>query len=249
MGYKRGPDIVLDKLVFAIDAITTRTYPGTGAVVYDLSGNGYNGTLVNGMGLVIDSTTGPCFQGDGTNDNITFPESNISKDPSFYLGDSFGNFTYECWVKREGTSASSGPRIMSTDASDYSALYMNGAGAGNLLWRTNVNGASQTLTYSAGLNTTDWYHIVGTHSLLSTVLTRNLYINGVSVLSGTGTSSATSYGDGTSRAFGIFSNVEGTVQNNNCFNGKITISRIYGKALSAEEVLKNYTAHKKRHGH
>ncbi len=41
-----GPHIVTDGLVFAVDAGSERSYPGTGSTWYDLSGNGLNMTMV-----------------------------------------------------------------------------------------------------------------------------------------------------------------------------------------------------------
>lgn len=45
MGFARGPNIVRDGLVLALDAGSIRSYPGSGTTWYDLSGNGNNGTL------------------------------------------------------------------------------------------------------------------------------------------------------------------------------------------------------------
>lgn len=42
MGLKHLPPIVTDGLVFCVDAGNPKSYPGSGTVWYDLSGNGYN---------------------------------------------------------------------------------------------------------------------------------------------------------------------------------------------------------------
>lgn len=47
MAYFHSPRIVTDGLVSALDAANTKSYPGSGTVWNDLSGNGNNGTLVN----------------------------------------------------------------------------------------------------------------------------------------------------------------------------------------------------------
>ena len=44
MAYFTGPNIVQDGLVLALDAGSTRSYPGTGTTWYDLSGNENNFT-------------------------------------------------------------------------------------------------------------------------------------------------------------------------------------------------------------
>lgn len=46
MANRYGPRIVTDGLVMCLDAADKNSYPGSGATWYDLSGNGYNGTIV-----------------------------------------------------------------------------------------------------------------------------------------------------------------------------------------------------------
>ena len=50
MGFFRGPNIVRDGLVLALDAASPRSYPGSGTTWYDLSGNNFNFTL-DGSGI------------------------------------------------------------------------------------------------------------------------------------------------------------------------------------------------------
>jgi len=44
MATKLGPNYVTDGLVFAVDMSSTRSYPGSGNIVYDLTDNGYDFT-------------------------------------------------------------------------------------------------------------------------------------------------------------------------------------------------------------
>lgn len=44
-----GPEIIVNGLTSYLDAGNPKSYPGTGTVWYDLSGNNNNGTLVNGV--------------------------------------------------------------------------------------------------------------------------------------------------------------------------------------------------------
>jgi len=66
------PPIVQDGLVLHLDAGDPASYPGTGTIWTDLSGNGNNGTLVNGVGF--DSGNGGALSFDGANDyvNLSF---------------------------------------------------------------------------------------------------------------------------------------------------------------------------------
>ena len=241
MAGSTGPEIITDGLVLALDAANHKSYPGSGATVSDLSRRGNTGTLANGMALVTDSVAGLCFDGDGINDNIQFAESADTK------GTDNNAITYECWVKREGASSGS-PRLMSTDASDYNGLFIDSSGNGILYWRINIGNSSKDRTYSSGLTLNEWTHVVGTAEYNgSSSYTQALYINGQSVSSITAAASGT-WGDGTSRVFAIFSNVEETHQNNNCLNGKVALANVYNKALSSQEVLQNYNATNGRFG-
>lgn len=234
-----APNIITNGLVLAIDAANHKSYPGSGTTVTDLSARGNTGTLANGMSLVTDSEGGLCFDGDGINDNIQFDESVDTK------GTDNNAITYECWVKREGASAGT-PRLMSTDASDYNALFILSGGNGSLYWRINIGGASKDRIYSSGLTLNEWTHVVGTAEYNgSSSYTQALYVNGQSVSSTTAAASGT-WGDGTTRVFSIFSNVEATHQNNNCLNGKVAIANVYNRALTSQEVLQNYNATKNR---
>lgn len=87
-----------DSLVFAVDAGDIDSYPGSGSTWYDLSGNGYNGTLYNGAGY--NSSNGGVMVFDGSND---YMQSNIGTT----ILDGDPNFTIEMFVKRTGSFSSS----------------------------------------------------------------------------------------------------------------------------------------------
>ena len=68
MAFFNSPNIVTNGLVLAWDAANPKSYPGSGTTVYDLSGNGNNGTLYNGTGF--STNYKGVFTFDGTNDYI-----------------------------------------------------------------------------------------------------------------------------------------------------------------------------------
>ena len=76
MGISAGPTIIDDGLVIILDANDKNSYPGTGNIWYDLSGNGNNATLINSPTW----NSSGYFIFDGTNDNasITFQSSSMS---------------------------------------------------------------------------------------------------------------------------------------------------------------------------
>jgi hypothetical protein len=69
--FANNPRIVTDGLVLCLDAADSNSYPGSGTTWYDLSGNGSNGTLVNGVGF--DSANGGSLSFDGSNDYVNAP--------------------------------------------------------------------------------------------------------------------------------------------------------------------------------
>jgi hypothetical protein len=71
-----GPNIIKDDLVLYLDAANTKSYPGSGTTWNDLSGNGNNGTLVNGPTLV-DGNNGS-IQFDGSNQRINSTNFSVS---------------------------------------------------------------------------------------------------------------------------------------------------------------------------
>ena len=48
MAFFHSPQLVTSGLALAVDPMNSKSYPGSGTTVYDLSGNGRNGTLTNG---------------------------------------------------------------------------------------------------------------------------------------------------------------------------------------------------------
>ena len=256
MGIQYHSQIVTDKLVFCSDVGNVKSYPGSGTSLYNLAGVTYTGTMTDVT--VVDGHFS--FNGQNPGSGIAFSNSDISRNPSAYLGQGEGKLTYECWVYKLGDSHGSPARIMSTDASDYTAV--------TIYKSTDANYPNQLLFYADGAAATlrsgssnqilvnEWNHIVCTFDMSQTVDNQKIYLNGVEVASNSyDDSTATNggniqgtYGENTSRSFAIGSNTEATIALNNGFNGYIDICRIYGKPLSAAEVTQNFDANKARFG-
>jgi len=90
MGLAHSPRIVTDGLVLALDAGNTKSYPGTGSTWTDLTGNGNDGTLQNGVGF--DSGNGGSLTFDGVDDYV-----NLSSSSSLTFGS--GNFSIDLSLK------------------------------------------------------------------------------------------------------------------------------------------------------
>jgi hypothetical protein len=82
------PNIITDNLILFLDASNVSSYPKTGTLWYDLSGNGNHGTLINGP--TFDSAANS-INLDGVDDYIRVPNNG-----GFSIGT--GNFTICVWV-------------------------------------------------------------------------------------------------------------------------------------------------------
>jgi hypothetical protein len=69
MALAHNPSIVRNGLVLQLDAANPKSYPGSGTVWTDISGNGNNGTLVGGVGYTNTNGGGLVF--DGVDDYIS----------------------------------------------------------------------------------------------------------------------------------------------------------------------------------
>ena len=171
MGFYRGPNIVTDGLVFAIDAGSARSYDGT-TTINSLVGSS-TGTLTNGV--TYQSINGGVFDFDGVDDNIntnfTIPAGDRSMD---------------LWIKYDTLASSGGGGYSLTGVQQsggrylYSGIQSNGSGysyAGN-------TGGAYNYTFSAAT----WYYIA---TVMDSGTTRH-YVNGAQVATRTYTSSVAS---------------------------------------------------------
>ena len=162
MGFYRGPNIVTDGLVFALDPGSERCYAGTGTATYNIINNA-TGSLANGTAYV--TSNGGAFDFDGTDDYISFPDdTNLNSQ----------TLTMESWVQLDSTLYQEAfifeKGFVNTQYSNFVATN------GYLYFRTiglspNDNSLNLTSYTSAGL----WTHITCTYG----AGTKYIYINGV----------------------------------------------------------------------
>jgi len=235
MGSFGGPDIITDGLVFAQDAGSARSYPGSGTSWYDLIENS-TGTLYNGVSY---STANQGTMGfDGTDDYMQADVSTTTLD-----GDP--SFSADMFVKRRtGTNVGA--------ANGFWGI--GGAGQGNGIsgWTPTLNLIHLDVYDSTRLATSvtypenQWVHICWTKNGTGTETTNvKCYINGVET-SLTKTRSATRTNQFNTSTTGV---VLGRISANaSSYYSPIDIAtyKIYNRALSSTEVLQNYNAIKLR---
>jgi hypothetical protein len=236
--------IVTNGLVFNLDAAKLDSYPRTGTLWRDISGNGNNGTLINGP--TFNSDNGGFIQCGGIIDFIEVLDNST-------LDFGSDNFTVEYWFRKLQTTSGFdniwGPNKWNTGASpganEWTLAIGNGtSGTGNnYLFAVEVGNTSYSTGESSevlALNT--WYQLIGMReggslkTYLNSVIKQNV--------SPVGFSASSSINNVAGRNLRI---------NNSALNQYYTsadnsIVRIYNKALTASEILQNYNATRGRFG-
>ena len=233
MSIDYSPKIVSDGLVFCMDFASVKCYPGSGASCRDLSGNNFNGELINSPPYT-SSTNNKFFSFNGATNSrlIKIPNSTLldTQTPSV-----------EVWIKTGATTQYGFWFEKGTVNSQYSLFQHENV----IYWRQSAAGAGlidliTNTPSTAGLNTTNWFQVTGTYVSGS----RKLYVNGILKNSDSATGTiATSNGGMSIGVYGGYIGGRGY-----WYTGDIAIVRVYNKVLLASEVLNNYNALKNRFG-
>ena len=155
-----NPKIVTDGLILNLDAANTKSYPGSGTTWTDLTGNGYNATLVNSP---THNTNIGYISFNGTNQyaNHTVPQLTTGTD----------SFTFEVWFKMRTLPTAeyeTNGHIWGGENGNDVVMYVNPASSGesklNLVYDDSRYYATNASTYghfTAGTITADtWTHWV-----------------------------------------------------------------------------------------
>ena len=225
------PNIVTNGLVLNLDAINPNSYPQSGTIWYDTSGNNNNGTLTNGTAWTPNGSQ-TSFSFDGVDDYVTLgTQTLVTNDFSLNMWfNSTSNVEKEHFIISFGYS--SNPSFLITQNTNnngqcnlQSYYVANGITTGRVITSTFPNTSLINLSFvrQNGVNTA--------------------YINGVPQTSTIFTESIT-FGSLTYvLGWAIPRNKAGSYMQGNIYN-----CSIYNRALSASEVLQNYNALKTRFG-
>ncbi len=230
--YSNG-DFVIDNLKLHFNPSSYLSYPSSGTIVTDLTGNSLNGTMSN----VTHNQT--YFNFGGTNSQITIADNSLLEPGS-------GSFTMEVWVNQSvsgndvvlgkfdngGATVDVSYSIRTTGTSFYAQIG-SGSGSGSTLFINSTN-------HVATLNT--WYQIVYVFKNGATK-TLETFVNGASI--GSVSHNLASVLNSTNPLYiGSYNGGEYS----QWFDGKIGIVRIYNSALSASDVSKNFEANRDIYG-
>lgn len=230
-----GPRIVTDGLVFNMDFSNPKCYSGTGSYCYDLSGNSFQGTLVNT----------PTYTTDGTNKFFAFATNDYIKIPNSTLLNTHTP-SVEVWFKTNSLSQN-GFLFEKGHVNTSYSLFQN-AGNSAFYWR-HRSVLNYTLidlvpgVASVGVNTTEWFQIIATKSSSGF---KKLYINGVLKASYNNTTYPNISVSNNGMSIGAYGGWDGS--RSYYYNGNIAVVKVYTKELLQDEIIQNYNALKGRFG-
>lgn len=214
--------IVTDSIVFNIDAGNTSSYPGSGTTWTDLASSPLTGTLTNGPTYSTDG--GGSIDFDGTNDYVTWGAGTKLRFTA--------SFTYNMWIKLSSIAQTNHGVLQHQNSSSYTPYIQNNkffvarAGVAN----DGTGTINPTVTQDAWQN---WciiwtygqhirYHLNG-QLVACTPLVQTFSYSGNFII-----------GAATTDSF--------------YFKGKISQVQAYSKALSVDEVKRNFDATRARYG-
>src|SRR6056300_501137 len=151
-----GPDIVTDGLVLHLDAANRKSYPLSGSTIYDLSGNGNNGTFgASTAAPTFSGDNGGCLSFDGSNDYININSLTLT-----------GNITVTAWI------------FMNSGG-----VYQHVVDSSNNSWHLAITSSNRPYLYAGTwsnsgvqLSISQWYMIAGVYDNDNSTL--KYYVNG-----------------------------------------------------------------------
>jgi hypothetical protein len=234
MSLLHSPKIVTNGLVLCLDAASRKSYPGTGNVWRDLSGNGNHGSLSNETAFSYTNVGSIVF--DGVNDKVIVPY-NSNLNPS--------NVTISVWFKRTSAfdySHFAGlPAFNNSWSNPYVSYGLEFIGLGDqpslVLGFSNNTYSYTTATASASTAVGVWVNVVGTYDGSFS----KIYVNGQLITSNAETKTLFT----TNANFVLGRETQDTSSYR--LNGNISNTQIYNRALSPTEIQQNFNATRGRY--
>ena len=240
MGVFAGPEINEDGLVLCLDAGNTKSYPGSGTTWSDLSGQGNDGTLENGVGF--DGGNGGSLVFDGTDDSVRIINTGLS----------YSSFSIDSFIKPSSNDGSYNAIISATlgtnndfeyglnwdlgpdPSANFSVMNLEISRAYGGFFDRDV----MTSSFSFGV----WTYV----ALVVDSVNDNykIYVNGVEDYTGSYLGTITHFDRITIGQRFLLGGYEAS----SVFNGNIAQVSIYNRALTEAEVQQNFSALRSRFG-
>lgn len=208
------------------------SYPGTGTTLFDISGNGLNGTMSN------LTYTDPYLTYNGTSSTVSTAD-NVALEPGS------GDFSVEAWVYYSTIAGSTRTFVSKVDNGGLASNWSYGLRTSGTTGATYIevgNGTTSVTSPTYTVTTGTWYQIVGVWTNVASNSIA-LYVNGVS--QGSNAHAFASVKNSTNPLYlGSYNGGEFS----QWFNGRMGIFRYYNTALTSDQVLQNYNANRSIYG-
>ena len=222
MAVYAGPNLTETGLIFYYDISNKKSYPGTGTGWFDLSGNNFTASLINGTTF--------------SNGNLTFDGSNdyvLVGNDAKYNGLT-GDFTLDIWWRTSNPSKTlnyviSNARDCCGTYNGFDIMCFGPVSKFLFAW---WNGTSSQWYSNTVIAANTWYNLVVSFS--GTVA--NCYINGAFDVQ------KTSLVLGSPASYNLVLGGMGAFPSFYTLVGNLNVAKMYNRALSASEILDNYNS-------
>ena len=240
-----GAGLVQNGLIMYVDAANDRSYT-SGTSWNDLTGNLENGSLVNSPAFTSLSNDNAYFTFDGTNEYVDFGVANPINGLS--------SVSFCAWVYLTTNSNSLFFTKYNSNITPRVQNYVGVIAGGSSPTMTAVFGADDfannftTWTTSSTVTLNQWNHFV--YSVSNPGSSATFYLNGQALTTtssntGTGAGSSISAENSVSWLISRVTNISGVPV---YYTNSISSLYVYNRAITASEVLQNYTAGRYRFG-
>jgi hypothetical protein len=199
---------------------------GAGTVAADSSGNGNNGTLLNGP-VWTTGVTGRALRFDGSNDEVTVADSAS-------INSVTAQVTVAAWVYRTAAQASWAAVVSrQKGTANQEHYYLGFSNTGQYRWFVNTTSGYSSTALGGTAPVGQWVYVVGTYDGAMV----RFYVNGVQQFATART--GTFAPDTTGLLIGAGSN-DAAHTPVEAFNGRVDAVQVYNVALTASQVLTLY---------
>jgi hypothetical protein len=214
--------VVTDGLVLHLDPVNKNSYDGSSTSIYDISGNNYTGTLING---VTYNTNALVLNGSS---------QYINMNTSALVPAGASSYSVSVWVYRNRNNGGAEEVLSQWTTANSGNSFFFGFNNSNV--RFSDTWSNVTVSGAGTINT--WMNIVGVNFGGSNA---HIFING-NLMAVRG-SALTYTGTGN-----MIIGRQGEYSGGEYFSGRIGQTLIYNKALNKGEILNNYYSTKAKYG-
>lgn len=227
-------DVVTNGLLLYLDAANPSSYSGSGTVWNDISGNGFNATLLG--------TTTPTYNA-ANGGGIVFGASadqraDCGTSSTFALID----YTVCAWVNVNSFGGALKGRIINRDNGSNSgfAMFVDNSNVVNGITVDNSDGTGAFFAIGNVTTLSTWVYFCSTFQNSGATGTSTIYKNATSLGSlGAITSPTVTTGNM------LIGNRQGLDRN---FDGTIAVAMVYNRVLSLSEITQNFNVNRARYG-